>query len=346
MTAPYVANAVMTMYRGYNASNPYAPLNTTPYAENVPGFLKAGMHAGIFGFTPPGTQEVHWTNTLIVPSDYDMHSAYDSELNTFDETSGDTVIVQDYPIAGMVCAFVVVDVSVRARGTPAEYLNVLLDRARPNYGPAVYTVSGTFIAPATAINVQAWGSGGKGGVTGNGGGGGGYAAGAITGLTIGQAYAVHVAVAGDEGASYFIDSSIVEAASGMNGDNGGAGGSGTGSTVYDGGHGYQTTSYPGGGGGGAAGAQGNGVNGTDAATANGGPSGPGAPDYQGNFPNTSYGGNSAAAGVNANGVTDEWDGNNDGNAGPNGGLGIACGGGGAGSGPPGTGGPGLVILTW
>jgi hypothetical protein len=102
----------------------------------VTGILKNHMRNGRFGYVLGGNVAVWWTNVLLLPVGTDVRSAYNSELNTFSEAGGDTVMVPDYPVPGTCTAFVCVMVQRVSRGSAKDYLRCYLDRAQPSYGSA------------------------------------------------------------------------------------------------------------------------------------------------------------------------------------------------------------------
>jgi hypothetical protein len=122
------------VYRGYNPPDPYAPPNRPAALVNQLGLLRPHVRNGRFGFTPAASQPLHWTTVLDVKPAVDLRSGWNSELQTFNESQGDTVMVYDYPVPGTCCAFCVVLVQLRSAGTPRAYLRAYLDRARPLYG--------------------------------------------------------------------------------------------------------------------------------------------------------------------------------------------------------------------
>ena len=141
--------------------------------------------------------------------------------------------------------------------------------------PVSYTIPGTFSFQATATShaVQAWGAGAGGGVgtgtAGNGGGGGGYASSTVTGLTIGNSYAVVVGAGGTSSLGFGGNSSFnsgVVVAEGGQGNSGALASACTGSTTHSGGNGgvTQVTKSGGSGGGGSGGTAATGNVGTGA----------------------------------------------------------------------------------
>jgi hypothetical protein len=134
MSLPGPSNVAVDVYRGYNPADPYSPPNQPAALTGVPGVLKNHMRNGRFGYVLGGNVAIWWTNVLLVAPGTDVRSAYNSELNSFSEANGDTVMVPDYPIAGTCTAFVVVMVQRVSRGTAGDYLRCYLDRAQPNYG--------------------------------------------------------------------------------------------------------------------------------------------------------------------------------------------------------------------
>jgi hypothetical protein len=128
MSLPMAPNVTFDVYRGYSPASPYAP--ALPAAAcKLQGFLRQHVRNGRFGFTPAGAQPVHWTTILDVILGTDIRSAYNAQLNTFNEANGDTLLVHDYPTPGTCCAFVVVMVQLRK-----GYLRCYLDRAQPSWG--------------------------------------------------------------------------------------------------------------------------------------------------------------------------------------------------------------------
>jgi hypothetical protein len=134
MALSIAANVTFDVYRGYNSADPYAPPNRPAVLPGQKGFLRQHVRNGRFGFTPAGSQALHWTTILDLDPTLDVRSAWNSEQNTFHEAQGDTVMVFDYPTLGTCCAFCVVMVQLRAARTPRPYLRAYLDRARPLYG--------------------------------------------------------------------------------------------------------------------------------------------------------------------------------------------------------------------
>jgi hypothetical protein len=126
-------NVIFDVYRGYNPANPYAPPSLPAALAGRGGRLRQHVRNGRFGYTPAGARPIHWTTVLDVAVGTDVRSAYNAQLNVFNEVAGDTVMVYDYPVPGTCCAFCVVMVQLRSAGTPSAYLRCYLDRARPLY---------------------------------------------------------------------------------------------------------------------------------------------------------------------------------------------------------------------
>jgi hypothetical protein len=114
--------------------------------------LRHHVRNGRFGYFAGGAAAgadapLRWTIGLLVNLGSDLRDAYDGQLIADAIANGDTVMVADYPVLGTCCAFVVVLVQRRGRGTPGDHLRVYLDRARPSYGAACPdpTVSGVTV---------------------------------------------------------------------------------------------------------------------------------------------------------------------------------------------------------
>lgn len=123
-------NAAVDIYRGFNASSPYPSASATPAATGVPGELRHYARNGRFG----RAAILHWTHLLLLSPDVDIRSAYNSQLNSWQHSNADTVLLADYPIDGWCTAFVVVLVQ-RIRGPRGAYLRAYLDRVQPREGP-------------------------------------------------------------------------------------------------------------------------------------------------------------------------------------------------------------------
>ena len=126
-------NAVVDVYRGFNAANPYPGSGSTPAVEEARGHLKQHVRHGRFG----SAVGLKWTTVLYLPPGIDVRSAYDSQLNAWTPANADTVVLADYPIPGWCTAFLVVLVQRLRRGTSAECLRVCLDRLQPRQGGCV-----------------------------------------------------------------------------------------------------------------------------------------------------------------------------------------------------------------
>jgi hypothetical protein len=124
-------NVTFDVYRGFSPASPYLPPNTPAALRAQTGYLRQHVRNGRFGRVVGGVQ-VWWTTVLEVSLGTDIRSAYNSELDAFNEANGDTVMVHDYPVKGTCTAFVVVMVQ-RRLGTAGPYLRCYLDRARPSY---------------------------------------------------------------------------------------------------------------------------------------------------------------------------------------------------------------------
>jgi hypothetical protein len=136
MALPSSTNVTFDLYRGFNASNPYAPPNRPAAAAGLRGVLKHHVRAGRFGYFAGGVTAgagtpLHWTNVLLVPLGTDVRSAYNAELNVWTPANADTVMVADYPVKGTCTAFLVVLVQRVDRGLATDHQRVYLDRAQP-----------------------------------------------------------------------------------------------------------------------------------------------------------------------------------------------------------------------
>lgn len=119
------------LYRGFNVANPYA-VSGPGIDCDLQAEIRHHVRHGRFG----RGKYLHWTNVLLVPSDLDIRSGYDSQFNTFNPAKADTVMVKDYPIIGHCTAFMVVLVQrQRTTGGAADYKRVYLDRALPSDSP-------------------------------------------------------------------------------------------------------------------------------------------------------------------------------------------------------------------
>jgi len=131
VTLRLAPNAVVDIYRGFNAASPY-PVVTTPIAvASVAGHLRHHVRHGRFGH---GTS-LRWTHVLYLAPDVDIRSAFNSHLNAWQPANADTVLLADYPVAGWCTAFFVVLVQRLNRGETGECLRVCLDRLQPQLGP-------------------------------------------------------------------------------------------------------------------------------------------------------------------------------------------------------------------
>jgi hypothetical protein len=127
-------NCTVDVYRGFNAANPYQPPNPVVALKGAPGFLAHHVRNGKFGYFPAWAKEpIYWSNILEVQVETDIRDGYNSKLNTYVPTNGDTLFVADYPYPGCCCAFLCVLVQRRGRGTPSDHLRCYLDRVRPVY---------------------------------------------------------------------------------------------------------------------------------------------------------------------------------------------------------------------
>ncbi|MBL8792903.1 MAG: hypothetical protein JNM56_03290 [Planctomycetia bacterium] len=126
-------NAVVDVYRGFNAANPYPGGGSTPAVEGARGHLKQHVRHGRFG----SAAGLKWTTVLYLPPATDVRSAYDAQLNAWTPANADTIVLPDYPREGWCTAFLVVLVQRMHRGTAAECLRVCLDRLQPRQGGCI-----------------------------------------------------------------------------------------------------------------------------------------------------------------------------------------------------------------
>jgi hypothetical protein len=117
----------------YRTANPGAPYTLGALsASGVRGHLKPAVQNGRFG----SATWLKWTHVLYLPPGTDVRDAYNTQLDPArDNTKGDTVILKDATVLTTKTAFYVVFVEQVARGTPAAYLRVYLDRFAPNAWP-------------------------------------------------------------------------------------------------------------------------------------------------------------------------------------------------------------------
>jgi hypothetical protein len=125
-------NCTFDVSRGYSPATPCNPPNPVAVV-GASGVLRQHVRNGRFGFTPAGAQPMHWTTVLLCDVSVDVRDAWNAELNTFNETVADTVLVHDYPIMGVKTPFCVVQVQLKGRKI-GKYLRCYLDRAQPCYG--------------------------------------------------------------------------------------------------------------------------------------------------------------------------------------------------------------------
>jgi hypothetical protein len=148
MTFPFASNCAFDVYRGFNAKDPYAPPNRPAALVDVPGNLRQHVRNGRFGvyLAPNDSEPLCWTTILNMPTGTDLRDQYNSQLVAPVISAGDTVMMTDYPIDGTCCAFLVVFVQERSRGTANSYLRVYLDRCQPTYGTVC--INPYFVPPA------------------------------------------------------------------------------------------------------------------------------------------------------------------------------------------------------
>jgi len=135
MPLPFPINVKLDIYRNFSATSPYPSTATPPVASGVRGHLTPNVIQGKFGYNA----RPQWTHTLYVPADTDIRSAYDTQLNAWLVSAGDTITVKDYPRAGFCTAFLVVMVQLYKRDEARECLRVYLDRLRPRQGDCQVT---------------------------------------------------------------------------------------------------------------------------------------------------------------------------------------------------------------
>jgi len=123
-------NAVVDVYRGFNASQPYPSVAALPAARGVRGHLRQHVRSGRFG----NGLALHWTTLLDVPLGTDLRSAYSTQLNSWQPAHADTVLLKDYPSPGWCTAFLVVFVERVQRKQGGDCLRAYLDRLRPRSG--------------------------------------------------------------------------------------------------------------------------------------------------------------------------------------------------------------------
>jgi hypothetical protein len=140
-------NCTFDVYRGYSPATPCSPPNQPAAVVAAQGVLRQHVRNGRYGFTPAGTQPLHWTTLLLCDAALDVRDGWNAELNTFVETDADTVMVHDYPIDGVQTPFCVVAVQLWGR-TSGKYLRVYLDRAQPCRG-VVNPCCGSVSIPTT-----------------------------------------------------------------------------------------------------------------------------------------------------------------------------------------------------
>lgn len=124
-------NLTFDLYRGYTAANPYNPPNRPAASAGIQGILKHHVRCGRFGYRIPGQNNapIYWTTVLLIPIGQQIRDGYNSELNTFTVSNGNTVMAYDYPNPGDCCAFNVVMVQRKARHNRRPF--PLLSRSRP-----------------------------------------------------------------------------------------------------------------------------------------------------------------------------------------------------------------------
>lgn len=130
MSLPLPANVAVSIYRGFNAANPYPAISVQPDSAGVAGHLEHHIASGRFGVG----LYLHWTNVLLLPADTEIRSAYDSQLNGYVPTRADTVLIADHPTPGWCSAFRTVLVQRRGRGQSWQHQRVYLDRCLPRKG--------------------------------------------------------------------------------------------------------------------------------------------------------------------------------------------------------------------
>jgi hypothetical protein len=131
-----ITNCKVDIYRGYNAASPYP--GGSPALAQVPAYLQHHLQNGRFGYNDP---KVKWTHLLWVNPGTDVRSAYNSWTGPAEAVANaDTVVINDYPLAGQKTAFYVVMVQ-RRRGRPGDSYKCYLDRARTQYPVQLVNVS-------------------------------------------------------------------------------------------------------------------------------------------------------------------------------------------------------------
>jgi hypothetical protein len=111
-----ITNCTFDVYTGYNPPRPCCVPNGPARLAGQAGFLQEHVRNGRFGFVPVAAQRLYHTTFLRVSVGIGIRDSWNSETNTFNETSGDTVVVHDYPIPGVCTPFVVVMVQRVDRG--------------------------------------------------------------------------------------------------------------------------------------------------------------------------------------------------------------------------------------
>jgi hypothetical protein len=147
MPLAIATNCTFDVYRGYSPATPCTPPTQPAAIVGAKGVIRQHVRNGRFGFVPAGARPMHWTTLLLCDAIYDLRDAWNSELNTFSEQSADTVMVYDYPIAGVKAPFCVGSVQLKGRKI-GKYLRCYLDRAQPCYG-VLNTCCGNIQVPTT-----------------------------------------------------------------------------------------------------------------------------------------------------------------------------------------------------
>ena len=130
MSLPLPAKVSVDIFRTANPSSPYP--GGSPAVSGVKGYLRPLVQNGRFG----SASYLKWTHLLYLPPGTDIRDAYNSQLDPArNNTSADTVILQDTAIGGRKTAYYVVFVEVVARGTAQQYIRAYLDRFLPNTWP-------------------------------------------------------------------------------------------------------------------------------------------------------------------------------------------------------------------
>jgi hypothetical protein len=123
-------NVIVDIYRNFSAAQPYPAQGSTPALSQVAGLLRHHLRHGRFG----RGDFLHWTHVLELPIGTDLRSAYNSQLQTWQPASADTVILADDPLPGRCTAFLVVLVQRVERGRAGDRLRAYLDRMQPRDG--------------------------------------------------------------------------------------------------------------------------------------------------------------------------------------------------------------------